>query len=237
MTIICNRDRFRVNKALVCGQSAVLQKKVSANPFVSDMMHSGKKKGWDADSQDALKPGDDEYELVLKLNPVLVERMIQYFYDGKYKASCDGPATSLRLHAQMFALADKLEVPGLFKLAAENYAALAAGVSVGDLLGSVRDIYRLTPPHVRWLRDYVVGVTRDKANRAAGAGLLMQQYQTLVDREPEFMKDLFSAYVYACVVAQFKNYPRRQASFQPQLSVSGDSSSAADNKSSATTAQ
>jgi speckle-type POZ protein len=102
-TLICGTDRHRVHKLVICTQSKV---------FYAACTGSFK----EAPSNEFEMPEDD---------PAMVARMVEYLYSGRYEVGgadsatelnnnsdhdvADGkPLTPMRVHARMFALADKV---------------------------------------------------------------------------------------------------------------------------------
>ncbi len=98
--------------------------------------------------------------------------MVEYFYTGDYgnfgesmqkqgkeKSECSDEETppALRLHAQVFALAEMYQVNPLQDLAVTKYSkALGTIPDIERLLDSIPDVYQLTPTSVRALRDKAI---------------------------------------------------------------------------------
>ncbi len=156
--------------------------------------------------------------------------MIEYFYTGDYgnsdesmqkqgkeKSACSNGETlpALRLHAQVFALADMYHVNHLQELAVTEYSkALKAIPDIENLLESIPDVYHLAPSSVRALRDKVIIAFRTLLMRAeaprqpsccsdvkssgdegeATVDALMTAYDLAADT-PEFAKDLIFSYI------------------------------------------
>ena len=158
--------------------------------------------------------------------------MVEYFYTGDYEncgsQSRQTPGTekkpagdhvdkeendvaALCLHAQMFALAEMYQIDPLQSLAVTKYGKeLERGASMQDLLGSIPDVYQLTPSSVRPLRDRAVmavrtGVRkptrslyetlRDHSGDEATANTVLKNYDVMAVESPEFLKDLLSSYI------------------------------------------
>lgn len=90
----------------------------------------------------------------------LLERMIGYFYSGIYEGLTDKDATPgshLTLHVEMFAFADKYDVPGLGEQASCHFQALLHKVRhVAECLSCVCAVYESTPHSNTRLRDLIV---------------------------------------------------------------------------------
>ncbi|KAK4134630.1 hypothetical protein BT67DRAFT_379345, partial [Trichocladium antarcticum] len=200
--LICGAERFPVHKVIVCSQS--------------------------------------KYEIA-EQSPAIVRRMVEYFYTGDYKdcnestqdpnqekpeCSDEEGLTALCIHARMFALADMYHVDRLQSLAVTKYSkAMEKTPNIGDLLDSISDVYRLTPPSVRTLRDKVIvafrvqlGWTRrlrqtsffpdlePSADESGGAtDTLMAAYDEVATESPEFLKDLLSSYIRSPLQGQCHN--------------------------------
>lgn len=159
--------------------------------------------------------------------------MVEFFYIGDYEG-CDiqlspvvgtdetpagNPAdeerndlTPLRLHAQMFALAEMYQVDPLQSLAVAKYIKdVEMGATIEDMLQSIPDIYDLTPISARSLRDKAVIAVRTKlrglpryhngvytvsATKKVAADILIAKYDDIVAETPEFLKDLLSLYIH-----------------------------------------
>ncbi|KAK0617142.1 hypothetical protein B0T14DRAFT_259281 [Immersiella caudata] len=102
-TLICGTDRHRVHKLVICTQSKLFNaactgafKEASSNEF--DM------------------PEDD---------PIMVSKMVEHPYSGRYEVGADSATqqgdesghdvADSRVHARMFALADKYDIAGLLQ--------------------------------------------------------------------------------------------------------------------------
>ena len=100
-------------------------------------------------------------------NPLVIERMVEYMY----RSTCDSDdagegaekeaSSELRLHAELYAAADKYGLPSLADYAKSRYiATVHESSSPYDFLESIDAIYTLTPESDRGLRDVAVARTR-----------------------------------------------------------------------------
>ena len=91
-----------------------------------------------------------------------LKKMVNFFYSMNYDDEIPEetgdetrpPISLLQLHARMFALGDRYDIPGLRDMAVKKYSfrASAPGVPL-ELLESIYDVYKGTPASVRQLRD------------------------------------------------------------------------------------
>jgi hypothetical protein len=126
----------------------------------------------------------------------------------------------------MFALADMYQVDRLQSLAVTKYGkALEKNPSIEDLLDSISDVYQLTPPSVRALRDKAVVALRLHLERTrrlhqpaffadpdsfadesgGGTDTLMGAFDDIATGFPEFLKDLLSSYICSPLLGQCHN--------------------------------
>ncbi|KAK0640944.1 hypothetical protein B0T16DRAFT_204744 [Cercophora newfieldiana] len=228
-TLTCGPDRFPVHKLVICTQSKVFRAACT-----------GQFK--EASTGELDMPEDD---------PAMVARMVEYLYSGKYEAAevaetwiSPEPETPLgdassgvtipetqrltpiRIHARMFALADKYDIRGLQLHASEQYEKLATTIRAHQLLDSIPDVYDLTPESVRRLRDKAVMAARlapeGELDHALGNPTLRKKtaratadmFRAVGERNPEFLKDLVASYI---VVSSVRNCNYCAAIGKPQL--------------------
>lgn len=80
-----------------------------------------------------------------------------------------------------------------------------------DLLASVPDVYQMTIPSLRNLRDRVVTVVRVKPGTTLGdneeeSDILMDMYDDLTAASPEFLKDLLKSYIRVSLLGKCYDY-------------------------------
>ncbi|KAK5659736.1 hypothetical protein OQA88_947 [Cercophora sp. LCS_1] len=207
-TIVCGAQKFPVHKIIVCSHSPVLRA-ACRKPF-----------------RVRRKPSHEavigEYKIE-EQSPLLVRRMVEYFYRGDYedhRSSPDIPIednkpaepdesdaghdiSKLQLHARMFALADMYQVEGLQSLATAKYmAALESSTNMKQILQSVPDVFNLTPPSARQLRDKVVVALRShrlwwtlSSESSGGADHVTAAYDQLAVDAPDFLKELLGSFL------------------------------------------
>ncbi|KAH8698535.1 hypothetical protein BGW36DRAFT_293635, partial [Talaromyces proteolyticus] len=140
LTIICENVKFDVHSALVYSQCAVLKTACTGN-FKSRIYEM-----------------KDESEII-------VGKMIDFFYKADYdetSGDSKNDMSALQLHARVFALADKYRVNDLKTLSASKYEANLRDFKPAEFLGSIPDVYNLTPEAVRTLRDIAKRTAREK---------------------------------------------------------------------------
>ena len=100
--------------------------------------------------------------LILQLehdDPVTVERMITFFYTGKYDHGsfpCSTVGDILMAHTLVYSIADKYDIKGLKVLAKAKFEYLArVAWSCGDYLAVVAQVFDTTPDTDMGLRDIV----------------------------------------------------------------------------------
>lgn len=129
-----------------------------------------------------------------------VNKMIDYFYSGDYDVAATSEIqeqniSALRIHARMFALADKYAVDALLSLSAAKYSDRLRDSEILEFLGSIPDVYTLTPSLVRELRDEAIKYTRINLPQYLGNTSVRQSYKGIAITTPEFVKKLLDSYI------------------------------------------
>jgi hypothetical protein len=142
----------------------------------------------------------------------IVDKLLQYFYTGDYiemseeDDSAHSDMSALQLHARVFALADKYDVKDLCVLSAEKYSSrLEKDFNVVDFLESIPDVYHLTAPQVRTLRDFVLHFARKNLETALHHSSHSKVYDDITSEVPTFTKDLLDSYVASPILADCYN--------------------------------
>ncbi|MCJ1468014.1 hypothetical protein MMC07_006640 [Pseudocyphellaria aurata] len=89
----------------------------------------------------------------------LVARMIEYFYSGTYDDPTDEDTSigsRLILHAEMFALADKYDVPGLGEKAIQYFQSILPNAHLAEYVPCIRTIYGSTLYSSARFREIIV---------------------------------------------------------------------------------
>jgi hypothetical protein len=82
--------------------------------------------------------------------------MVEFFYNLDYNCTAqdnDTSTSTLQLHANMFKIGDRFDIPVLRDVAADHYDSECRISSASDFVKSVYDVYRGTFESVRQLRD------------------------------------------------------------------------------------
>jgi hypothetical protein len=134
----------------------------------------------------------------------MVRRLVDYLYTGNYAEQItetgmddqtDG-ISPLRVHAIMFALADKYLIKGLQTLSAANYAkTLGQEPNICNFIRSLPDVYTLTPDSSRGLRDEALEFAKAKLAVSLASPEAKDIYDDLAADIPEFIKELLDSFL------------------------------------------
>ena len=192
--------RFEVHQIIVCTQSRVFHKactggfEVEIGFLVQNITEIVKQETFTG----VIEVADVSY-LELK-------KMVDFFYSMDYDDGTPevteqeaGPRLSLlQLHARMFALGDRYDIPGLRDMAVKKYSSrCAVSQDPLELLGSVCDVYRRTPGSIRQLRNATCILIRKKLPKMLEDEAAMTVYEMVLSEIPEFTKDLLGIFVKA----------------------------------------
>jgi len=181
---------FKVHRIIVCSQSKVLYKACT--------------RGFKESSTGVIEMADMSYT---ELN-----KMVNFFYSMNYDDEIPeeetgyetGPPISLlQLHARMFALGDRYDIPGLRDMAVKKYSSRAAvpGMPL-ELLESIYDVYNGTPASVRQLRDAAGVLVRKNLPKMLDEAAVAAAYEKVLTEVPEFTKELLGIYVKAALFGE-----------------------------------
>ncbi len=131
--------------------------------------------------------------------------MVSFFYSMNYDNDMPdeeteqktGPRISqLQLHARMFALGDRYDIPGLRDMAVKKYS-YRCGVSWAPLefLESIYDVYGMAPAAVQQLRNAAGFEVRKHLPEMLDDKAVAAAYETVHVDLPEFTKDMLDIYV------------------------------------------
>jgi hypothetical protein len=129
---------------------------------------------------------------------VHLRKMIDFFYSTDYDGDVLEVANTsvLQLHAQMFLLADQYDIPGLLSIAAKKFRARCIDSwDALELLQSMRDLYKLTPPSMIRLREFACVVIRGHLPEMLDDAVTAECFEKTVLEVPEFAKDLLIGYI------------------------------------------
>jgi hypothetical protein len=123
---------------------------------------------------------------------------VQFFYSMDYDEviPVDADVSVLQLHARMFSLADKFEIPDLLSVAANKYSVRClSSWEPSEFLSSIRDVYDGTPPSITLLRKIAYTAIRRNLPTMLNDGTISKQYDQTVADLPGFAKDLLQSYI------------------------------------------
>lgn len=127
---------------------------------------------------------------------------MQFFYFGDYpdpsndQENEEAPLSALELHAEMYAIGDKYQAPGLSRLAVQKYKdRLKSSWTQKDLLRSIAKVYYLTPESKRDLRDVTVQHVRSKMCYFQSNDAERIHFRGICLEVPEFSLDVLQAYI------------------------------------------
>lgn len=102
----------------------------------------------------------------------------------------------LQLHARIFALGDRYDIPGLRDVAVKKYSSRSlVSWEPLEFLESIYDVYRRTPPSVRQLRDVAGNLMRKNLRNMVEDKVIATSYEMVIDELPEFTKDILRIFV------------------------------------------
>lgn len=126
--------------------------------------------------------------------------MVPFFYYGSYPDLVNEPVeANVKLHIDMYSMADKYEIPGLEKVALAKFNADLTKIphstsGIDFLLGCIRAIYDSTPPSNRNLRELAVkhlAIRRHSIKDHDGSCELLHALNLeFADFSWDFLKDL-----------------------------------------------
>lgn len=131
----------------------------------------------------------------------MIRKMVHFLYSGFYGTSMRGeekygPVSGLQVHARMFALGDKYDIPALREFAVTKFATRLRGFSTHlDVLECVSDVYQLTPPSVIHLRDLLSKETRVRLERYLKYAGSREAFESIIAEVPEFATDVLDVYM------------------------------------------
>lgn len=127
---------------------------------------------------------------------------MSYFYNDYYSDPNEndegegGPLTPLELHVEMYALGDKYQIPGLSRVARDNYRMrLETTSSPTEFLRSISRIYTSTPESNRELRMIALLRARSNIERLQSDKAAMKGFKEICRDIPEFTLDLLQVYI------------------------------------------
>jgi hypothetical protein len=135
-------------------------------------------------------------------NPLVIAKMIEYLYISKYESVGVGEGTEkealseLRLHAELYAVADKYGLPSLADHAKSRFiATIHDSWDPYGFLESINAIYTLTPGSNRGLRDVAVARTRLQGKKDFPEGRAHALMKRICLQVPEYAFDIVDSFM------------------------------------------
>ena len=135
-----------------------------------------------------------------------LKKMVQFFYSMSYdddipevtERETASLISLLQLHARMFALGDRYDIPGLRDVAVKKYSSrCAVSWKPLEFVESICDIYERTPSSLRHLRNAACIRMRKNLPNMLDDEAVANAYENVLDQVPDFTKDLLRIYVNA----------------------------------------
>ena len=132
--------------------------------------------------------------------------MVQFFYSMSYdddipevtEGETEPLISLLQLHARMFALGDRYDIPGLRDKAVKKYSSRCAlSCEPLEFIESICDVYERTPSSIRHLRYAACIRMRKKLPKMLDSEAVAAAYEKVLTEVPEFTKDMLGIYVTA----------------------------------------
>ena len=132
--------------------------------------------------------------------------MVSFFYSMDYdddipevtEQETGSRLSLLQLHARMFALGDRYDIPGLRDVAVKKYSSrCAVTCDPLELIESICDVYERTTASTRQLRNAACVLMRKKLLKMLDDEAVMTVYEQVLSEFPEFTKDMLGIYVKA----------------------------------------
>ncbi len=135
-----------------------------------------------------------------------LRKMVDFFYSMSYddeipeetEQEAENRFSLLQLHARMFALGDRYDIPGLRDVAVKKYSSRGvASWEPLEFLESIHEVYRRTPASIRQLRNAAGILVRNNMRKILDDEVIAIIYDKVLDEVPEFTKDMLRIYVKA----------------------------------------
>lgn len=153
--------------------------------------------------------------------------MVQFFYSMSYDDDIPERETGsfislLQLHARMFALGDRYDIPGLSEVAVNKFSSrCAASWEPLQFLESICDIYERTPSSVKQLRNAACIRMRKNLPKMLDDEAVATAYERVLTEVPEFTKDMLGIYVNAPLYGDCSTCGSNQAFHPLQVRCNG----------------
>lgn len=135
---------------------------------------------------------------------------MNFFYYGDYSDPIEGdkgkegPLSALELHAELYALGDKYQVPGLSRLAIQKYEGrLKRAWDPQKFLQLIARVYNLTLESNRDLRNAALCHARSHVGKLQSDDAMRTQFRGTCLDIPEFTADLLQLYLHVPIRGDF----------------------------------
>ena len=138
-----------------------------------------------------------------------LQKMVQFFYSMNYdddipeeieatERETVSRISLLQLHARMFALGDRYDIPGLRDVAVKKYSSRCTVFWESlEFLESICDVYGRTPSSVQHLRNAACFLMRKNLPKMLDDEAVATVYERVLSEVPNFTKDMLGIYVKA----------------------------------------
>ena len=135
-----------------------------------------------------------------------IKLMLNFFYTADYDVDTeDCKVAHLKLHAQMYSLADKYCIDSLMELAKDKYVEeLRKNPTVDDYLSSIPEVY-VPPATNKALRSYAVAFGRKVLYKALKKDNTETQLRQVICEIPEFGYDILEAFIISPILGNCQN--------------------------------
>ena len=148
----------------------------------------------------------------------IVEKMLDFVYTGDYTEFFCQPTnnqppsiSALKLHARLFALADRYSISALCDVAADKYMSrFKHHFDPLEYLQSIPDIYFSTTLCNRKLREYILKFSRDNLQSLLHERPIREKYNSVAAQVPSLVKNMLDTYIDAPVLGSCLNCGNRK---------------------------
>lgn len=141
---------------------------------------------------------------MVEISYLELRKMVDFLYSMSYddeletEQEAEDVFSLLQLHARMFALGDRYDIPTLRDIAVKKYMSrVMVSWEPREFLESIYDVYGRTPPSIRQLRDAAAHLMRNNVQKLLKDAMVASVYDKVLDDIPEFTKDMLGVYVKA----------------------------------------
>ncbi len=135
-----------------------------------------------------------------------LKKMVAFFYSMNYDddiSEATERETSLnisllQLHARMFALGDRYDIPGLREAAVKKYSSRCAAIPEPvEFIESIYNVYERTPTSIKQLRNAACTLMRKNLLEMLDDKTVATVYEKVLVEVPEFTRNMLELYVRA----------------------------------------